>query len=232
MENKTKSKRKTSPKRKPGRKKTNLTEEHKIKNEVDRESEEKIAGSGRKTDVLEEETEGECFAKWTAPEYIVTKEEDFLYKGGMVACAFMVIWSFLQGNYVVTVAFLLAIVVIALHLFSEPRDIEYQINIDGIIIGDRLYDYKNIQSFEVDADFDLLKFKSKNAFFPIKEIYIADHDPLYIRAVLENFLFEEKQEATLVSYKKNGDFNKEEMSDEEFYKYLKEAEKDFKREEV
>ncbi len=234
MENKTKNKVRTESKRKTSRKKTSLIGKSKKRNEMDKISAEKIIDDSRKIDIAEEDykkdkseegIENECFAKWIAPEFIITKEERLIYKVLIFAAVLMIFWSIYQASYVVTIAFFLAIVVAVMHLLDNPRTFEYQINLDGIAIGDKLYEYDKIESFEVDDDFGKLKFKLKTAFFPVKEIYIDNYDVHYIRNVLNNFLIEEKQEAVFLNYKRKNNSAQEDISDEEMNSILKKLKK-------
>jgi len=169
-------------------------------------------------------------AKWIAPNFILTNGEVLIYKFSAVASPFMLIWSLLQGSYIVSITFFLALGVSLMHLARRPVAMECVIDLDGIKMGDKLYAYNLIESFEIDEEANVLKFKLKNAFLPLKEIYLDDQDPNYMRALLEYFLPEEKQEATLISREKKVATGEEEMSDEEFLSYLKKIEKNIEKE--
>ncbi len=172
------------------------------------------------------EDESSYFAKWIAPEHIKTQEDVIIYYASAILSVFAIIWFYFQGSFIVVVTFLMLLIVIALHIFQQPRDIELKIDLDGIAFGDMLYKYANIESFEVAEGeyFNVLKFKLRNSILPVKEIQIIDQNPRYIRAVLENFLPEEKQQAALIGFKKKNEFD-EYFSEEDFDDYLKEKEK-------
>lgn len=172
------------------------------------------------------ENESLYFAKWIAPEHIKTREDVIIYYASAVLSVFAVIWFYFQGSFIVVAAFLMLLIVVALHIYQQPRDIELKIDLDGIAFGGVFYEYKKIESFEVleGEYFDVLKFKLRNSILPVKEIQIIDQNPRYIRAVLENFLPEEKQQAALIGSKKKSEFD-EYFSEEDFDDYLKEKEK-------
>lgn len=169
-------------------------------------------------------------ARWTAPNFILTNGEVLVYKLSAAGSPFMIVWSILQGSYIVSITFFLALGVSIMHLVRKPVAMECLIDLDGIKMGDKLYKYNQIESFEIDEEAKVLKFKLKNAFLPLKEVYLEDQNPNYIRAVLEYFLPEEKQEATLVSRGKNVSSGAEEVSDEEFLSYLRKMENKAERE--
>lgn len=171
------------------------------------------------------EKEDSNLAIWTAPEFIKTRGEMLLYYASTLVSVLMIFWSLLEGNYVVTTTFVLLTVVVLFYIFREPRDIECKIDFDGITIADRPYRYEQMESFEIfhGDGFNTLKFKLRNDFLPVKEIQLVTQDPQYIRALLEHFLPEEKQEESLVAFERkrdlDDDLSKEEL--EEINKYEK-----------
>ncbi len=174
---------------------------------------------------------GSHLAKWTAPSFILTNGEVITYKLSAAGSPFMIVWSLLQGNYIVSITFILAMAASVMHLVRKPEAMECLIDLEGIKMGDKLYKYNLLESFEVDEGSHILKFKLKNAIFPVKEIYLEDQDAKYIRAVLEYFLPEEKQEAVFLSREKKEKTGGEEMSDEEMLSYLEKMEKNIEKEE-
>ncbi len=165
----------------------------------------------------------EYLAEWTALEFTRTKEEIFWYYVSIGAAMLMIFWSLYQKNFIVTVTFFLLIVVVVFQIGRKPKNIKCKIDLDGIIIGDVIYKYDDIKSFEViqNDDFNLLKFRLKNAILPIKEIQLAKQNPYYIRAALEYFLPEEEQKEALVGFENKNGLDDEYLSEEDFYEYLR-----------
>ncbi len=165
----------------------------------------------------------EYLAEWTALEFTRTKEEIFWYYVSIGAAMLMIFWSLYQKNFIVTVTFFLLIVVVAFQISRKPKKIKCKIDLDGIIINDVIYKYNSIKSFEViqNDDFNLLKFRLKNAILPVKEIQLAKQNPYYIRAALEYFLPEEEQKEALVGFENKNGLDDEYLSEEDFYEYLK-----------
>ncbi len=162
-------------------------------------------------------------AKWTASEFIKTNEEMLFYYASIIGSILMIAWSFMQGSFITVTTFMAVIVVVVFQIYRQPLAVECKIDLDGIILNGRLYRYNEIDSFEViqGDENNVLKFKLKNAFLPIKEVQLAEQDPYYIRAALEHFLPEKKQKEMLMNYEKKKEFG-EDMSEEEFEEYLKE----------
>ena len=164
----------------------------------------------------------EYLAEWTAPEFVKTREEFFWYYFSIGAAILMVAWSLFQENFIVALTFSLLILVVAFQISRQPKKIKCKIGLDGIIIGEIVYKYTDLKSFEViqSDDFNLLKFKLKNAVLPVKEIQLVKQNPYYIRAALEYFLTEEKQKETLIGFENENKADEEYLSEEDFYKYL------------
>jgi len=164
----------------------------------------------------------EYLAEWTAPEFTRTKEEIFWYYLSAGATVLMIAWSLFQKNFIVALTFFLLIIVIAFQINHKPKRIKCKIDLDGIIIGKTIYKYNDLESFEVISsdNFNLLKFRLKNAVLPVKEIQLAKQNPHYIRAALEYFLPEEEQKETLIGYENKNNADEEYLSEEDFHKYL------------
>ena len=180
----------------------------------------KKANSGK---VENGENKDAYLAEWTAPEFIKTNGEMLFYYASVAGSVLMIAWSFAQGSFVTVTTFIIVIIVVAFQIYRQPLDIECKIDLDGIILNGKLYRYNELDSFEVvqGDENNALKFKLKNAFLPVREVQLADQDPYYIRAALEHFLPEKKQKESLINYEKKSEFG-EDMSEEEFYEYLKE----------
>lgn len=179
----------------------------------------KTVKKGRNKKVKKEE----YLAEWTALEFTRTGEEILWYYLSIGAAALMILWSVYQKSLIVAVTFFLLIVVVAFQISRKPKNVKCKIGLDGIIIDGAIYKYNSIKSFEVaqNDDFNLLKFRLKNAILPVKEIQLAKQDPYYIRAALEYFLPEEEQEEALVGFENKNRTDDEYLSDEDFYEYLK-----------
>lgn len=177
------------------------------------------------TNTHESKGENAHLARWIAPSFILTNGEALVYRFCAVSAPFMIIWSILQESYIVSITFFLTFGVSIIHLVRKPEAMECIIDVDGIKMGDRSYDYKSIESFEIDNESRILKFKLKNAFLPLKEIYLEDQNPDYIRAVLGHFLPEEKQEAVILNREKRLNMGSMELSEEELRSYLEKMER-------
>lgn len=173
-----------------------------MQNKKQEEEDKSVSGEG------DSSAGGEMFVRWTGKNFIQSDKDRFFYKASLAASILAAIWSAASGNWLPAVTFLTAAVVMLFELRDVPRDIEYEINIDGILIDAKLYRFDAFDSFDVakKAGYDIVRLKFRNSFFPVREIHIAeDQDPVYIETLLEYFLPNEIQEELLFNFDKRRD---------------------------
>lgn len=87
------------------------------------------------------------------------------------------------------------------HAYRMPRHIRFAVTSRGIIIGDRVYEFENLQSFWIFYDpplFKELNIESKKTFMPRIRMPLGDLDPLRLREILLPLLKEVKHEQSLI----------------------------------
>ena len=186
----------------------------------------KVKKTVKKT-IKKAEDEDPNFAKWIAPEHIKTLRDMVIYYFSAALSIIAIVHFVLQGSFIPVLTFMMMLVVLGIYMYQKPRDIEYKIDLDGISVDDKLYRYRQIKLFQVieDEEYSVLKFELKNSILPIKTIYLIDQDPLYIRAVLDNFLHENELTESLLNFEKKDDID-DYVSDDELYDYMTEKRKE------
>lgn len=184
----------------------------------------KVAEKNAKTEGVEEDKK--YFAKWTEKDFKRTGEEAWFYRVSLVAATLGMLWAAYDRNFLTFFTFFILTVVILLELRWESRDVEYEVNMDGIFIAGKSYRFEEIKSFEITkkGDCDVVKFQLKNSIFPVKEMYLnaAEQDLPFMRALLKHFLPEETQEEKLFNFTKaEKKLTEEEYIDKKVNEYLK-----------
>jgi hypothetical protein len=172
----------------------------------------------------QEMQEDRHFAKWVGRDFFRSKEETLLYYLSLVAGIVAILFSIRDRNWLSLITFATLFVVVVFELRTESKDINYEINIDGILIGDRLYKFEEIRSFEISrkGDFNVVKLQLRNSLFPMRELYLDEsQDIAYMQALLEYFLPEEKQEDMLFNFKSGKKLTEDEFIDQKVNEYLK-----------
>ncbi len=183
-------------------------------------------GRGEEKGVSIQEEE-EVFTGWIGKNYIPRKWEKPFYKVCLAASALVILLSLAEGSWLRAVTFFALAVILVFELRDEPRDIGYEINIDGIQIDGKLYKFEDIRSFALGkkAGSDIVKLEMKSSIFPVKELHLAEgQDALYIETLLEYFLPKETQEDMLFNFhkeEKSADLSDEEFINKKVDEYLK-----------
>ncbi|MFA7170846.1 MAG: hypothetical protein WC180_02545 [Candidatus Paceibacterota bacterium] len=162
--------------------------------------------------------EEKTFIKWTGKNFVRPEGQTFFYEVSLVASVITFLWSAIGQNWLTALTFLALVVMIVIELKDVPRDVEYEINIDGILIDGKLYRFDNIHSFELtkNGDFDIVKLQLHDSIFPTRELHLTEgQDVVYIETLLAYFLPKEKQEDALFNFRKRGK-SEEDMTEDEF----------------
>lgn len=183
-----------------------IKNEEKMKEKIKHEEEEVMDG------------EEKSFIKWTGKSFLRREGERFFYQVSLVASIIVFLWAVADGSRLSAITFFMLAVIIILELKDVPRDVDYEISIDGILIDGKLYRFDEIQSFEIakKGEFDIVKLQLHSTLFPTREIHLAEgQDLVYIETLLEYFLPKEAREDTLFNLRKR-ERSKEDLTEDEF----------------
>jgi hypothetical protein len=113
----------------------------------------------------------------------------------------IILYALISNNPIMAITFILIGVASYLHYQKEARELDFTIISEGIVIGKEIYSFDNIKSFWIHYERPHTKVISlhiQGTVIPYVHIPIHDEDPVKIRAVLLEFIPEEKQEMTLI----------------------------------
>lgn len=78
---------------------------------------------------------------------------------------------------------------------SEPRQMRYRIMVDGVAVGNTLYHFRDLSSFNVIYEPDetqTVLLRSKHRFAPLLHMELGDTDPVAVRDILLEFVPEDQ----------------------------------------
>ena len=165
------------------------------------------------------------FLKWRERDFFRSSEEKYLYYFSAVLSFVAVVLYIKSESWLSAFTFLLLLIVVIFELREETKETEYEINIDGISIGGKLYRFVEIGSFEIvkKGVLDVVKLQMKNSIFPTRELYLPEgQDLIYMQALLEYFLPEKAHEEALFNFKEDKKLTEEELIDKKVDEFLKE----------
>lgn len=131
--------------------------------------------------------------EWSAPEYIhMEKGSDWYWAVGIVALA-IIIAAILFNNIIFAIVILLASFTLTIYASRRPDTVNIRLDEKGVQVDDLRYEYKNLDTFGIDAEehHPRLLLKSKKLFMPLISIPMGDMDPEVARDYLDEFLHEE-----------------------------------------
>lgn len=171
--------------------------------------------------------EEKTFIKWTGKNFVRPEGQTFFYEVSLVASVVVILWSLIDRSWLSALTFLSLVVMIVVELKDVPKDVEYEISIDGILIDGKLYKFDDIRSFGFTKreGVDIVKLQLHNSIFPTRELHLAEwQDLVYIETLLAYFLPKEEPEDTLFSFRKRGkkerDMTEEELINQKVDEYL------------
>lgn len=138
--------------------------------------------------------------EWEDFEYEFTdKSKDWFWGLGLFA-AFFFILAIILGNFLLGVIVVLGTVALVAYAVRPPEFLTYRLTDKGLIVKNRLYPYKQMDSFWIHTEpwFYRLSLKSDRWFLPHILVPLGETDPEEVRKYLDNFLPEEEHEISLL----------------------------------
>lgn len=140
--------------------------------------------------------------RWTAHEYEPrNRGNDWYWALGIIAVAGAAT-AVIFGNILFAIVIIIGAFVLILHARKEPEVHEFEINKNGITIGDRLYPYRTLDSFWIpDEGRPRIIIHSKRLLMPQIVIPLAEgisEDDVH--AALSQYLDEEEHEESFAEH--------------------------------
>ncbi len=138
---------------------------------------------------------GQELHSWKIPER-EHYEHSFRWKIGasLVGLALVAV-AVLTNNFLFALIILIAAFIIVFNEGDEPEKIRFMIGTEGILLGEKFYDYDDFKSFSVlykpNEDLKALYFDCQNFWQRDLIIPLLDHNPLPIRENLLKYLKED-----------------------------------------
>jgi|GEM_PF-138402 len=102
---------------------------------------------------------------------------------------------FATADYTFAILIVLIAVVVIVNGQTSPLEVDFVISTEGIIIGQKFYDFDRFKEFSViykpGENLKVLYLEYKNTFMPRLSIQLHDMDPIAVREVLLDYLEED-----------------------------------------
>ncbi|MDD5749665.1 MAG: hypothetical protein PHO91_02670 [Patescibacteria group bacterium] len=142
---------------------------------------------------------GQILAAWDFPEFVKEKKGKWWYISFAVIFLLMLVYSYFEENF-------LFMIIITLFIFAyfsldkkDPQRIPIALAEDGLLLGDKFIDYKDLENFYIiyyPPQIKNLYFQPKNQLKNRLIISLEKQNPVEVRKILLNHLPEdlEKEE--------------------------------------
>ncbi len=145
--------------------------------------------------------EGEVLIAWEGPEFETFERDKKWYLVASVILLLIIIYAAIVNSPIMAITFILIGTVGYVYLQKEPRHLTFAVTPEGILVGDEIYYFEDIDSFWIFYEPPhtyLLSLDTKNRLTPHVHIPLHQVDPVQLRAVLLEFIPEVRQEMSLV----------------------------------
>ena len=139
---------------------------------------------------------GTTIIAWEAAEYVVYKKTTRWYVIFGVVLALLLFSAFLLKSFLTGVVFFLCGVLVFLYSERTPRRSNYEIRDTGILIGNRVFLYRELTAFNLieRGDVVYILLVSRRPIMPLIHVPVADDiDPNALRELLLQYLPEDEQ---------------------------------------
>ena len=136
---------------------------------------------------------GNVYLEWNMAEFQKPKRTTSWYFVMIAIAGFLIIYSIFTANFLFALIVIIAVFILLLKIFEQPRKLKIQIADSGIIIGNQYIRYEQINSFWLIYDPPIVKklFFSLKTLMPDISIDLDDVNPVAIRKRLLKYLDED-----------------------------------------
>jgi len=130
---------------------------------------------------------------WNVPEYDQHERGTSWYVVAGVVVGLLIVYSYWSQNFLFGIIVTLTAIILFLRHYYQPQEVACAIDEEGIDIGEKRYDYNDLDHFrvvEVPNSHYILYLHKKRGWHSEFPLRIADVDPQGLRLYLLNFLDE------------------------------------------
>lgn len=159
----------------------------------------------------------EYFLRWQAVDFAKNLQQLDWYYVAIPVIVFIILGFLFTRNPIPALTFVVVLAVIIIDLKNQPQLIEYEVNMDGVVMGEQFFSFSEIRSFSmVQRDgYSIVQLNLRSGLFPIKELVLEEGaDLIYTEALFSHFLPQQEQEWSVLNI--NSKKSDSELSEDEF----------------
>ncbi|MFP4514391.1 MAG: hypothetical protein ACLFNO_00050 [Parcubacteria group bacterium] len=144
---------------------------------------------------MNEEKQEENIINWKIPEYDRPKRNKLWYIIAIAVILAILAYSIITANYLFTIIMIMGSIMLFYYDRQEAPMIDFVLEEEGIMIGNRFYDYDEIKNFSIvykpKEDIKNIYFTFNNNLRNRITIPLMNQDPLFVRSHLLQYLDED-----------------------------------------
>lgn len=143
---------------------------------------------------------GEIFAAWQFPEFAKHQRGAWWYIISIAITIGLLIFCWFTRNIMFAIIIVLALIIYLSLERKEPIEVGIAITEDGILLNDKLIDYKSLDNFYIiyyPPRVKNLYLQPKNILRQLIIVPLEDQDPVFIRQALLQYLTEDTAKENL-----------------------------------
>jgi len=140
------------------------------------------------------ETKIETHSSWKIPEYREYNRSKKWYIIAIIILIALLFWAIITSNFLFAIILIVAGITFSMHDRKKAQEINFDIQENGITIGEKKYSYNSFTNFWMYYEPDEAKtlfLEFKNKIRPRLSIPLLNKNPLKIRAILLKYLPED-----------------------------------------
>lgn len=140
---------------------------------------------------------GETLMMWKVKEYERYARGQWWYIIAITLGIICVVYAIISSNFLFALFVILAAIVLYQQSVSEPMEVPFEIAERGVILGTRLYEWEELDSFSLfyaPPEVKTLRIATKSFYTPSLQISLEDMNPIEVREALLEFLPENTEE--------------------------------------
>ena len=135
--------------------------------------------------------------KWTFSEYIKHNRSRSWYFWAILIAGAIIVHSLLTGNWLFALIIIMIGIIMVINQQQNPRQMEFEIDHQGIRLGDKEYEYTQLSKFWIIYQPPHAKnvyFDFKSPFAPRLSIPLEKQNPVEVKSFLRQYLEEDLEQ--------------------------------------
>jgi hypothetical protein len=131
---------------------------------------------------------------WTFPEYTQHQRKKGWYVWATLIFLALLAYAIFSANFLFGLILILVVIILFTYHHREPLEINFEISGDGILIGERQFDYKDFKKFWLVYEPPAIKnlyLEQTSPFKPVIVIPLQNENPVKVRKFLKEVLTED-----------------------------------------